>query len=123
MVKMEREIKFRGWCDGEMNYDHSEVFYWLHLDRNSEDNNTVFMQFTGIRDKNGVEVYQSDILETESGKCVVVWFVDGACFRYKFGENLESPLNYDGVEVIGNIFQNPELLTVKNDTIPKLLGQ
>lgn len=68
------------------------------------------MQFTGLLDKNGNEIYEGDILKTESGVCEVKWYEKGACFRWMFQGNSESPLNYDDREIIGNIYQNPELL-------------
>lgn len=65
---------------------------------------------TGLKDKNGKEIYEGDILETESGICEVKWYGKGACFRWMFTGNSESPLNYDDIEVIGNIYEHGELL-------------
>lgn len=74
----------------------------------------ILMQFTGLKDKNGKDVYESDILQVRSYRVAVVWFAEGACFRYSTSDgNLNSPLNYDDIEVIGNCWENPELLTKK----------
>lgn len=69
------------------------------------------VQFTGFKDKNRKEIYEGDILDTEAGRFVVVWETHSAAFRYHdLQGNSESPLNYDHIEVIGNIYENPDLI-------------
>jgi len=74
------------------------------------------MMFTGLHDKNGKEIYNGDIISTETDKPMVVsWnerFAsfcldrDGWAFSHWFGE----AVNNENVLVIGNIHENPELL-------------
>lgn len=70
----------------------------------------IIMQYTGLKDKNGKEIYEGDIVDTENGIYEVLWYGEGACFRFHILGSLESPLNYDDIKVIGNIYENPELL-------------
>jgi hypothetical protein len=63
------------------------------------------LQYTGLTDKNGVEIFEGDILADDAG--VVEFAYGGFCVR---GER-SYIASYAGVfEVIGNIYQNPELL-------------
>ena len=73
------------------------------------------MQFTGLKDKNGKEIYEGDILGQHSEPLGYVVYTDGS-FRVNTGSEQQppSPLNKDRcnrLEIIGNIHENPELIT------------
>jgi len=118
-----REIKFRAWDHIEMNIPILGGFN----DMNDEISNLIFdgvilMQYTGLKDKNGKEIYEGDIirkgLDLSSYNLVSdiqeVVFEDG-CFQGKQQKGigyikfaLSAYLNE--IEVIGNIYESKELL-------------
>ena len=109
-----REIKFRAWDDGNMYYF---AVYWI--DKYSED--TIIMQYTGLKDRSGKEIYEGDIVEIECecghrDKMPVEWGYNGYrlkqiwSHRFPSGELELQQLNR--TEVIGNIYESPQLLEI-----------
>ena len=75
----------------------------------------VLMQYTGLKDVKGVDIYDGDIVRADCGLYprLKIWTIvfDNACFRLKHIKEFAScPLNTKYVEVIGNIYENKELL-------------
>ena len=75
------------------------------------------MQYTGLKDKNDKEIYESDIVDWDNGRGFVFYY-EGA-FYHEYREKMDGKLievyrpskrMWDIVEVIGNIYENPELL-------------
>jgi hypothetical protein len=111
---MNREIKFRAWefdnNGGKLVYGY-ESFIGEALEKGYQ-----LMQFTGLHDKNGKEIYEGDIIDDGMHSNIIVSWCDelssfvltrkGWAFRHWFGESCD-PCK---VEIIGNIHQNPELL-------------
>ena len=84
----------------------------------------MLMQYTGLKDKNGKEIYEGDILDVDDHKRTVevVWFSRGGCYDttpLKITDELQAfrgLQNHDWnyrTKVIGNIYENPELLENK----------
>ncbi len=132
---MDREIKFRAW-DKERNefLSHGCILISVESGKNPVHNpqyldivinpdryrdRFVLMQYTGLKDKNGKEVYEGDILQYEhEGEKVftgpVSWENEMSFFKCEIGLNIPIPedlcmadMSY---EVIGNIYENPMLL-------------
>jgi len=80
----------------------------------------VLMQSTGLRDKNGKKIFEGDIVDYKGKKAVIKWHGSYASFIYMFVDELKERaqdleplyLSYYHFEVIGNKFENPELLEV-----------
>lgn len=119
---MTREIKFRVFQDERMYYDVSTngARVWWGTSIGSGDEYSLpraevkLMQFTGLLDKNGKEIYEGDILKSNFGRVgPVVWYRRGFFIQAESLPNgVTDFLVWEQSEVIGNIYENPELLKI-----------
>lgn len=128
-----REIKFRSWHKNA-NYMCMNVTTDL-LDKDY----LIFMQYTGLKDKNGKEIYEGDILERkfkglgyelgdrtlvgwDKYRYVHIWKMEferelknnqdlGRWFKSRKISELDLDAYIKDFEVVGNIYENPELLS------------
>ena len=113
-----REIKFRAWHKNtKVMLDPVDLHTMCVLNGGlgfSDD--IVLMQYTGLKDKNGIEIYEGDIISFGGAiNYIVIWGDEPfLAFYYKpiaGGEMFVlKKRECEKLEVIGNIFENPELL-------------
>jgi hypothetical protein len=103
-----REIKFRAWNDEDktMSYGH-EPIYWLSQGLYDFDKSLHLMEFTGLKDKIGLEIYEGDIVKENN----VIGKIEYVRSRFLVLNNNETA-SYpnESCEIIGNIYENPDLI-------------
>ena len=134
---MSREIKFRVFVDNKMFYQDkyhengdnltsidickktitiTEFYNYKDVYR-FEDEEVKLMQYTGLNDKNGKEIYENDLISCNKHKNIAVFF-EGGCFKVKYLRNstttitctLNSFLEKYKCGIVGNIYENKNLL-------------
>jgi uncharacterized phage protein (TIGR01671 family) len=134
-----REFKFRAWAGGVMVYfdlfnikpinglDDAKHIQRVKAPHLSVSDKCHIMQYTGLNDKNGWEIYDGDILLTDTGNKGVVRHSNSVCWHIQYNlrdnPNVRKDIPYDTsnkimslwdkegrIEVIGNIYENSELI-------------
>ena len=130
-----REIKFRGWeRELQMMVYDTELGGWIfeydgnpvravNQMINEEDYFYDLMQYTGLKDKNGVEIYEGDVVKGSyyAGYNIGIKRIIGNVSWTSASFKVTGIKQYEGIrvgfdgsfEVIGNIYENPELLERK----------
>ena len=70
----------------------------------------VLMQSTGLKDINGKEIYEGDVVLPTGGGASLVHWKDGAFLVGQYGDIPYVLTDYTSLVIIGNIYENPELL-------------
>ena len=121
-----REIKFRVWDKEDKKIREVTFinFYdeFVRLDEKADGSSIVrklgefeLMQYTNLKDKNGNEIYEGDILLFDNAfndrKCEVKWREEENSWSvyYNYEKGFYQKLKSD-CEIVGNIYENPELL-------------
>jgi len=131
-----REIHFRAWHKKIKDWvlatnfliDGVGFYYWTGLGcklkmLNEDDrDNIILIQFTGLKDKNGKEIYEGDIVKVFAYEELFEVIFNQTLSMFQFGSfqirsiSKLNNLGYDDLilnncEVIGNIYENPEVLS------------
>ena len=122
--------KFRAWLKNDKEMIDVDEIHWVNGELDIIGDYITFvrkadeielMQSTGLKDKNGKEIFEGDIVDYKGRKAVVKWHGSYASFIYRFVDELHKRneewkplyLSYYHFEIIGNIYENPELLEVE----------
>lgn len=124
---MQREIKYRAWDKfrkrmyhvGSLHFDIAAGIAQVSINIPFEGlckefsfNDIELMQYTGLKDKNGVEIYEGDIVSDEVFNYIIKW-IDFGFWKVQIGQadKYKSGLhNMKYYERAGNIYENPNLL-------------
>lgn len=125
-----REIKFRAWLKHAKTMLPNDRIA-VYLRDVVSDDMVHYMQYTGLTDKNGTEIYEGDIVIFKNHAYLVMIYFNGCQFQaykmrdgelvksYRYSMSLITKPSKDGfsgvvgqVEVLGNIHENPDLLTL-----------
>ncbi len=125
---MTREIKFRAWNKDSKHFVHRNNYHHMTLnldgtpyDLQTGSGNFELMQFTGLKDSKGKEIWEGDIVKHSHHSRPQTVFYSEIDARYKIGWqghrtqfDKQSDAFYSEImEVIGNIYENKELLKGK----------
>lgn len=136
-----RQIKFRAWDGKKMHlpeYSDKEDFhimadgtisftkeygYERHEMTMTRESNWVLMQFTGMKDESGLDVYEDDILETrvQDGSKVLlhIVFQNGGFYAKPIREVIyRAPDSWYLCRVVGNAYEHPHLLQPATPELP-----
>ena len=107
-----RTIKFRYFRNGEMNYNPDLIlndFVDLNEQIEELEENGVLMEYTGLKDRDDKEIYEGDVLRMVVGDIISYHLMEFKKGRFTCFEDSISDSQFEYLEVVGNIYENPDL--------------
>src|SRR3990167_1314131 len=122
-----REIKFRAWDKkhgkmsvsllslGDRWFDFVMDGKTYGVENLEWSERLMFMQYTGLKDKNGKEIYEGDVVRESDNDLVFAIEWDAECAMYKMPKAYDEEYTYSigaiptELKVVGNIYESPEL--------------
>ena len=121
-----RATKFRAWDENEKRMIYSEkreekrfVGFGFYHDSGWDYNDFIFMQYTGLTDKNGKEIYEGDVVKFVNNLDKISYYIvewrKESCGFEPYSDSIDNcgccgtGLKGGETEVVGNILENPEL--------------
>ena len=113
-----KEIKVRAWTGSAYLYDVVPIFASNHIIESHPlagfklREVECFELYTGLKDKNGVDIYEGDVVKDQWKNIHEIVFEDGSFYaKNKDPEESINPYHEEAIiKVIGNIYENPELI-------------
>ena len=108
-----RDIKFRVWDKQRKRFSRNNIMGMDGVICCSHLEHYILMQYTGLLDTNGVEVYEGDIVSGYIFGICEVRYYKNAFVLWSVDEDFSRSYACESIEVIGNICENPELIKEK----------
>lgn len=106
-----REIKFRAW-----DKENKKIVDVIDFSCMNYPDKYEVMQYTGLLDKNGKEIYEGDVVNIDRNIVNEVGdesseTIEGVEIKWNYEQLQQLTYDIEGIKVIGNIYENPDLLT------------